>query len=472
MKFSELSKIYDDRFNDIEITGISCDSRKVQEGSIFVCIEGTVSDGHDFAKSAYDNGASIIITQKDLSLDNQIVVDDTRKVYAQLCAAYFGNPAKSMKLIGVTGTSGKTTVTYMTKSLLEKAGYNVGLIGTIQNIIGDTILPAKNTTPDAYELHSLLALMKKAGCDYVVMEVSSHALDQKRVYGLHYDTAIFTNLSQDHLDYHNTMDEYFKAKSLLFSMCDHAIINIDDEYSERLISSLECPYTTFSAKKNSSTYSAKDIRYKQDGVNFNLVCDTGIGQIRMKTPGVFSVYNGMAAALAAIRAGVPFEKTAALLSDVQGVKGRVEIVPNDRDFTIIIDYAHTPDELINVLSMLGKIKKSRIITVFGCGGDRDRTKRPLMGNAVATFSDYAVVTSDNPRSENPASIIEDILPGMKGADYKVVENRRDAIEYAISIAKTDDIVLLAGKGHETYQILNDGTIHFDEREVVAEILKK
>lgn len=473
MKFSELyNKSID--IKDFEVNGVFCDSRRVTKDSVFVCIVGSAMDGHNFAKSAYDNGAGAIVCERDLGLSNQIIVEDSKAVYSTLCAAYFGNPAKSLKLIGVTGTSGKTSVTYMTKSLLEKQGKKVGLIGTIQNIIGNETLPAKNTTPDAYELQSLFSLMLKAGCEYVVMEVSSHALDQKRVYGLEFEAAIFTNLSQDHLDYHITIENYLQAKLKLFKMTKMAIVNVDDEYADKVIEACDCPVITFSAQRNEADYTAKEIKFNPDSVSYELVTNNNIGRVKISTPGIFSVYNSMAAGIAGITIGIPFNEVVASLREVATVKGRVELYPCDKDFSIVIDYAHTPDELENVCSMFNKIKKGRLVTLFGCGGDRDKTKRPIMGEVVSRLSDFAVVTSDNPRSEDPDAIIEDILVGMKDkkTPYKVIANRAEAIEYAIKNAKKDDVILLAGKGHETYQILNTGTIHFDEREVIEKVLSE
>lgn len=473
MKFSE---IYNgkEKIKDFEVSGVFCDSRKVTKNSVFVCIVGTVMDGHEYARSAYESGAGAIICERDLGLPNQIITDDSKAFYATLCAAYFGNPSKKLKLIGVTGTSGKTSVTYMTKKLLENQGKKVGLIGTIQNIIGTEILPAKNTTPDAYELQSLFSLMLKAGCEYVVMEVSSHALDQKRVYGLEFECAIFTNLTQDHLDYHITIENYLAAKLKLFKMSKKAIVNIDDEYANQVIAACECPVITFSANKNEADYTAKEIKFAPDSVSYELVTNCNIGRVKISTPGIFSVYNSMAAGIAGIAIGITFQDVVSGLRTVETVKGRVELYPCNNDFTPVIDYAHTPDELENVCNMLNGIKKGRLVTLFGCGGDRDKTKRPIMGEIAARLSDYVVVTSDNPRSEEPMAIIEDILVGMKNSKtpYKVIENRAEAIEYALKNAKKDDIILLAGKGHETYQILSTGTIHFDEREVIEKVLSE
>ena len=456
---------------ETEITGITCDSRQVKPGFAFVCITGAKSDGHDYAEKALESGAAAVIAERDLGLRNQIVVPDTHAAYADMCAKWFGNPAESLKLLGVTGTNGKTSVTYMMKKILEKSGYKVGLIGTIQNMIGDEIIAAHNTTPNAYELNSLFALMKAKGCTYVIMEVSSHALDQSRVYRLNFEAAMFTNLTQDHLDYHITMENYLAAKKKLFGMCKTAVINSDDPYSEELVKGLDCKIITYSLG-DSSTYSAKGVNYRPASVDYEFVSDSEIGHIKVNTGGKFTVYNSLCAAACAVEIGIPLSSVASALLDLKGVKGRAEVVPTGRDFTVIIDYAHTPDGLKNILSTFRECKKNRLISVFGCGGDRDKTKRPIMGNIAAHFSDYAIVTSDNPRTENPRAIIEDILEGMKGAviPVKVIENRTEAIKFAVSIAQKDDIIVLAGKGHETYQILNTGTIHLDEREVVAEAL--
>ena len=454
-----------------EITGITCDSRQVKSGFAFICINGAKSDGHDYAEKALENGAAVIVAERDLGISNQIVVPDTHAAYADMCAKWFGNPADSLKLLGVTGTNGKTSVTYMMKKILEKAGYKVGLIGTIQNMIGDEIIAAHNTTPNAYELNSLFALMKAKGCSYVIMEVSSHALDQSRVYRLDFEAAMFTNLTQDHLDYHITMENYLAAKKKLFSMCKTAIVNSDDPYSAELIKGLDCKVVTYSLG-DSSTYSAKGVNYRPASVDYVFVSDSEIGHIKVNTGGRFTVYNSLCTAACAVEIGIPLSTVASALSELQGVKGRAEVVTTGRDFTVIIDYAHTPDGLKNILSTFRECKKNRLIAVFGCGGDRDKTKRPIMGNIAAHFSDYAIVTSDNPRTENPSAIIKDILEGMKGAviPVKVIENRIEAIKFAVSIAQKDDIIVLAGKGHETYQILNTGTIHLDEREVVSEAL--
>jgi UDP-N-acetylmuramoyl-L-alanyl-D-glutamate--2,6-diaminopimelate ligase len=459
-------------FAELEISGVTDDSRKAGPGFAFVCIEGLTTDGHKYAAGAAGSGAAVIIAQRDTGVPNQILVADTRLAYSAMCAAYFGDPAKGLHLIGITGTNGKTTTSYLLKSIFEKAGYKVGLIGTIQNMIGEETLPAKNTTPDAYELNSLFSLMKKSGCSYVVMEVSSHALEQGRTAGLHFDTGVFTNLTRDHLDYHGTMENYLAAKRKLFEVCDLAVVNADDPSSGKLLEGLPCRRVSYSARSGEADYSAHNIVNRPGGVDFELVGLGVIGRVRFGTPGAFSVYNALAAGVAAVAMGLPFAGVVDWLSEAGHVKGRMETVETGRDFSIIIDYAHTPDGLENVLTALRGTVSGRLVAVFGCGGDRDRTKRPIMGEIAARLSDYVIVTSDNPRSEDPGTIIEDILKGMEGTEtpFVVYENRAEAIRHAVGNARPGDVIVLAGKGHETYQILSTGTVHLDEREIAAEAL--
>lgn len=458
---------------NIEISGVTCDSRKVESGFAFVCINGAVDDGHKYAANAVSRGAAVIIAEHTTGNTNEIIVADTHETYSNMCAAWFGNPADSLKLIGVTGTNGKTSVSYMLKSIFEYFGHKVGLIGTIQNIVGNEIIPTKNTTPDAYELNRLFDLMKRNGCTYVVMEVSSHALDQKRVFGLNFEVAIFTNLTQDHLDYHLTMENYLDAKKKLFKMCKTAVINADDKYVNALIEGIDCRVVTYSMG-DSADYSAKAVKFYPDCVEYELVSNNILNHIKFGTGGKFSVYNSMCSIISALEVGFPILEVADAISKMSGIKGRAEVVPTNRDFTVIIDYAHTPDGLKNILSTFRDCEKNRVIVLFGCGGDRDKTKRPIMGNIAVRYADYVIVTSDNPRSEEPMEIIKDIMVGTDGikTPVKVIENRIEAIKYAVSIAQKDDIIVLAGKGHETYQILRDGTIHLDEREIIKEAISE
>ena len=459
---------------DTEIVSITCDSRRVEEGCLFVCIEGTAVDGHRFAAAAQQAGAAAVVVQKDMGLHTQLMAENTRMAWAQICANWFGHPASRLKMIGITGTNGKTTTTTLIKSMLEHEGYKVGLIGTIHNLIGDRVLPARHTTPDPYDLQSLLALMVVEGCDYCVMEVSSHALDQRRVAGCTYEAGVFTNLTQDHLDYHGTMENYMLAKKELFSISRCGIVNHDDAWAAAISDGVACPLTTYSAKDDAADYVARNIRYRADGVDFELVGVGKIGRVNMQIPGQFSVYNGLCAATVCLQLGMPFDRVVEALSAAAGVKGRAEVVPTGRDFTVVIDYAHTPDGLDNICRTLKQCCAGRLVTLFGCGGDRDKTKRPLMAQAAAALSDFLVVTSDNPRSEDPAAIIDDIVAGLADSTtpYTVVVNRVEAIHWAIANAQPGDTILLAGKGHETYQILADETIHLDEREVVAEALAR
>lgn len=473
MKLFELLNDVKTEYADLEITAVTCDSRQVTEGCAFVCIDGVVMDGHKFANDALNKGAAVIIAQKDLGLSNQIIVPDSRMAFAKMSANWFNNPAKKLKVIGVTGTNGKTSVSYMIKQILEETGKKVGLIGTIQNVIGDEVLPSKNTTPSSYELNSMFQLMLNSGCEYCVMEVSSHALEQNRVYGIDFEIAIFTNLTQDHLDYHITMENYMNAKKKLFSNAKTAILNMDDSYYSAMAKGLNCKMVTYSTTSDEADYTAKDIRLKPDGTEYLL---SGIGKLqRIKTMigGKFTPYNTMAAAAAVLELGISLETVASAIAKMTGVKGRAEVVPTNRDFTVIIDYAHTPDGLENILKTFSEFDKNRLICLFGCGGDRDKTKRPKMAAVAAKYSDYVIVTSDNPRTEEPMAIIDDILVGLTDTKtkYEVIENRIEAINKAIQMARADDIIVLAGKGHETYQILKTETIHLDEREVVAEALK-
>ncbi len=458
-------------FDDIEISSVEYDSRNVKEGSVFVAIEGYATDGHKYIDMAVKNGACAVVCQKDVEVTGaiRILVPDTRKALASLSAAYCSYPADKMKMIGITGTNGKTTITYLVKAILEFKGHKVGLIGTNQNMIGSKVLESSRTTPESLELHKLLKEMYENGTEYVVMEVSSHSLYLDRVYGINFEIGAFTNLTQDHLDFHKTMDEYAKAKAKLFSMAKKGIINADDSFFDIISKNATASVAKYSAKNKSDIY-AKNIKYSSKGVTFEAITPIARENIRLNIPGEFSVYNALCAIGITLSLGVSISDIAKALTLEKGVKGRAEVVNIPADFTVMIDYAHTPDGVENILSTVKGFAKGRIITLFGCGGDRDKTKRPIMGRIAAEKSDVCIVTSDNPRSEDPMSIINDIIVGIKEItdDFVVIENRKEAIEYAIKEAKKDDIILLCGKGHETYQILNTGTIEFDERKVVKE----
>lgn len=475
MKISELLQNVPTRgaYTDAELTDITDKSNAVTVGCVFVCIRGARFDGHTVACDAEKNGAVLIVAEHDTGAKNQVLVENTRSAYALLCAAFYGYPAKQLTLIGVTGTNGKTTTTMLLHGVLTQAGITAGLVGTVENRVGTKAYPASLTTPDCKDLQRLFREMADGGCTHCVMEVSSQALSQHRVDGCHFKIALFTNLTQDHLDYHGDFEHYLQAKKQLFTKADIAVLNTDDANACKMTEGLSLKTITFSVRQNDTDYTAKNVICTANGVQYELLGRGDIGRVQLKIPGHFTVYNSMGAAICAIEAGVPFEQACANLAQSRGVPGRVEVVPTDTDYTVLIDYAHSPDGLENVITSLREISEKRIITVFGCGGDRDRTKRPKMGKIVGDLADVAVVTSDNPRSENPQSIVTDILAGMRDckAKVEVIVDRTEAIRYALSIAKKGDVVLLAGKGHETYQILNTGKIHYDEREVVAQILK-
>lgn len=456
---------------DCDITAVTNDSRKAAPGTAFVCIRGRVTDGHRYAVSALEKGASAIICEEDLGLENQVIVPDSHMVYGKMAANFHGNPAKKMRLVGVTGTKGKTTVTNLIKTVLTLAGGKVGLIGTVQNEIGDEILESKNSTPEAMELQGLYKKMADAGCGWCVMEVSSHALDQHRTGDSFYDTAVFTNLTHEHLDYHSDMEDYFLAKAKLFSACRTAVIGTGDPYGRRLAGMVNVPFLTFDPDGDADL-TAKNITCHADSVDFTLCMNGEEYPLHFNMPGIFSVKNALAAAGVCLQLGISPDLIVKGLASVKGVRGRIEIIPTGRDFTVITDYAHTPDSIENVLGALRSTVKGRLTVLFGCGGDRDRTKRPLMAAAAARHADHLIVTSDNPRTEDPEAIIAEILPGLEGSDVsrETIVNRREAIFHAVKTAKPGDTIVLVGKGHEDYQIIGTEKFHFDEREVVAEAL--
>ena len=461
--------------SDIGINKIEYDSRKVTQNDVFVAVRGYKTDGHNYIEQAIKNGAAAVIAEEHTENIKvcEIITDNTRKALSLVSAAYYGYPSKKMKLIGITGTNGKTTTTYLVKSILEFAGYKVGLIGTNQNMIGSKVIPTERTTPESLELQKLFADMVAEGVEYCVMEVSSHSLCLDRVYANPFYIGAFTNLTQDHLDFHKTMEEYAKAKSILFTMCERAVVNADDKYVNAIIENADCKVVKYGINKKSDIL-AKNIKYNQRGVLFEVETPFGSENIRLDIPGEFSVYNALCAIGVCQGTGVGISDIAKALILAKGVKGRAEVLSTPTDYTVMIDYAHTPDGLENIIGTVKGFCRGRVITVFGCGGDRDATKRPKMGKIAGDLSDFCVVTSDNPRTEDPDAIIKDILSGMTDvkAEYVAICDRTEAIEYAMRIAKENDIIILAGKGHETYQILKDKTIHYDEREIVRDILAK
>lgn len=488
-------KVYNDKSLDtIFVSGIKYNSKAVSEGDIFVSMPGTKTDGTLYIDEAIKNGARVIIAQKEIPFHYKdiplIIVDDAQTALAELSAKFYDYPTKKILLIGVTGTNGKTTVTYLLESIFSAAGFKVGVIGTINYRFNNKIIPAENTTPFPSDLQKLIYEMLQSGVEVVVMEVSSHALAQKRVHGCEFDIAIFTNLSSEHLDYHHTMEEYFNAKSLLFRSMTHqkkecfkdlkigrkvCVINYDDPYGRRLIDLCSIKdillYSKGSKNKNGK-YTAVNVQYSHSGTEFEIIKNNNLRvKITTQLIGEFNVYNILAAFTAAHSQEIETKYITEGIKNVRLIPGRLEKVDIPKDFTVIIDYAHTPEALQKVLSTLKLIPHNRLITVFGCGGDRDRSKRPLMGSIAVTMSDYVIVTSDNPRTEDPERIILDIEVGIKKTgkqNYEIIVDRKQAIFKALSLARKNDIVLLAGKGHENYQILGVEKVHFDEREIVKE----
>lgn len=456
---------------DVEVRGVECDSRKVGKDNVFVAIRGYETDGNKYIKSAFENGACAFITdKKSTGGKSKILVRDARKALAQAAKNFYGDPTRDMKIIGITGTNGKTTVTYLIKHALEQTGAVCGLIGTNQNMIGDKVIETERTTPESNELWKLFAKMRDEGCTHVIMEVSSHSLELSRVHGIEYEVGAFTNLTQDHLDFHKTMEKYEEAKSKLFEQSKIGVINFDDAAGRRMIDKKATKLISYSAKDSSADYVAKNIRTSPTSVEFEFVGIETIGRIELQIPGKFSVYNALCAVSVLLTLGISLPEIAKSMRCVKGVKGRAEVVPTDTDYTVMIDYAHSPDGLENILRTVKEIAQGRVIAVFGCGGDRDATKRPKMGRIAAQYADVVIVTSDNPRTEDPDAIIDDIVPGIEELTkkYKRIADRREAIFHALDIAKTGDIVVLAGKGHETYQEINHVKHHMDEREIVKE----
>lgn len=462
--------------DDLEIREIQYDSREVKDGDLFICIEGYSTDGHKYIDGAYSKGAQAIICSKkveNLPDCTVIMVEDSRKALASAAANYYGHPADKLKVIGITGTNGKTTSTFMMKSVLEAAGYKVGLIGTISNYIGNRKIPSHRTTPESLELQKLFKDMVDDGVSYCVMEVSSHSLYLDRVYGVKFAQAIFTNLTQDHLDFHKTFEKYYDAKIILFKNAKSSIINIDDEYGERVYRDSNGTKITYSIDKTSDIC-AKNIHMHSRGVSFDVTYKNRMVHINLNIPGKYNVMNALGSMGACLEEGISIDIVKKGLENMLCVPGRCEIVTQNYNlgYEVIVDYAHTPDGLENILKTAKEFTKGKLISVFGCGGDRDNTKRPIMGKIGTELSDLAVITSDNPRTEDPMSIIKEIVDGIQKDNYIVVENRKDAIKKAMELAQKDDVIVVAGKGHEDYQILKDKTIHFDEREVIAEIVKE
>ena len=469
----------------VEITGnaqtvigtLTADSRAKCDAGLFFCIRGGKVDAHDFAPQAVANGCCALVVERKLEIDcPQVVVTDVRAAMTRIASAFNGHPERRMKLVGVTGTKGKTTTTYLFKSIIESAGMRCGIIGTTGCIAGKTKLPSHLTTPDPIEMFEILRIMADAGVEVVCMEVSAHALYLRKLVGVVFEAAAYTNLSQDHLDFFGTMDQYFAAKKMLFSnnMTRNAAVNVDEETAQAVCESLTCPLLTYGISGKADLF-ARDIEITETGVSFTIsLRNLHAERIHLLLTGMFNVYNALAAAACALILGVQLEDIKKGLEAVVSVPGRVEMLKTQTPYRMILDYSHSPDALENILRTVREFCRGRIILVFGCGGDRDKGKRPIMGEIAGRLSDYAILTSDNPRKEDPMAILAAIEAGIKptGAKYEVIENRRDAIRQAMEMAVSGDIIVLAGKGHETYQDIGGVKHPFDEKVIVAELLEE
>ncbi len=471
-----------------EVCHITADSRTVQEGSLFICLVGATVDGHSFVEKAVQDGAVAVVVSKPVTVPDHVAViyvEDTRQALQAAVPFFYDYPASKMRMIGVTGTNGKTTTTHIIAHLLRSQGYTVGVIGTVHILIDDQSYPIHNTTPDVADLQQILQQMVDAGVTHCIMEVSSHALALGRTAGVEYDTAVFTNLTQDHLDFHKTFDNYLAAKAKLFKQVSAsyqvkegkgAVINVDDAYGQSIVDVTTSPMITYSTEGKGSM-NASDLTVTAKSSQFTLNYDGKSYPISTKIVGMFNVYNTLAAVGATLYEGLSMEEIVKGLATFTAVPGRFELIEEGQDFAVVVDYAHTPDGLENILQTAKKIVENRILVVFGCGGDRDATKRPIMGRIAAQFGDRVFVTSDNPRTEDPVQIVKDVEVGVReglhdDVTYEVIVDRREAIHKAIAEATTGDVVIIAGKGHEDYQILKDETIHFDDREVAREALKE
>jgi len=470
---------------DRDITGITYDSRRVMPGNLFVAVRGTHTDGHRFVNMAIDRGAAAVVLEEDASLSpraTRIKVRDARRTMALAADRFYHHPSQGLKVVGVTGTNGKTTTAFMVKSILEAAGVKAGLLGTVQYEIGSRIIPASRTTPESVEIQDMFSQMLRTGCGGVAMEVSSHALDQHRVDGVDFDVAIFTNLTQDHLDYHGSMEHYFEAKAKLFGMlgamrkAGRAVVNADDEYGRRLVGRLGGDHAVVTyGVLSDATIQALDVRVSADGTYFVVRTPQGTRPIQLPLIGRYNVYNALAAISAGLALGIDFALIERALATMHPVRGRLEPVPTKHGFHVYVDYAHTEDALRNVLSTVHELTKGRLIVVFGCGGDRDKGKRAPMGRVAHELADFAILTSDNPRTEDPQEILRQVAAGFPpGTDAKhlIIEDRREAILRALEMARPGDTVLIAGKGHETYQEFANITVPFNDRQVVEDYLSQ
>ncbi|WRP08357.1 UDP-N-acetylmuramoyl-L-alanyl-D-glutamate--2,6-diaminopimelate ligase [Rossellomorea aquimaris] len=463
-----------------DISNIANHHKKVKNGDLFICINGLEVDSHSFAPQAEKNGAAAILAERSIEVNVPvIIVPDTKKAMAILADYFYKQPSHQLLLVGVTGTNGKTTTTHLIDQVLTHCGMKTGLIGTMHIKVGDELQVSHNTTPDSLTLQQTFKQFYDKGVRSAIMEVSSHALHQGRVHGCDYDIAVFTNLTQDHLDYHKSMDDYRNAKGLLFSQLGntyfkkspkYAIINKDDEAADFFIRATAAHVFTYGLSPSADFY-ARDIVLKATESAFTLVSPFGKKEMVLHLAGQFNVYNALAAIATASAAGIPIEDSVRSLERAHGVRGRFETISEGQPFSVIVDYAHTPDGLKNVLETIQSITKGKVIVVVGCGGDRDKIKRPIMAEIACDYGDFAIFTSDNPRTEDPESILEDMESGVVGKQYRLIVDRKEAIKQALSLAKADDIVLIAGKGHETYQIIGTNVFDFDDREVARQIIK-
>ncbi len=471
MLISKLLKAIDIEYKnqDADIRLITDDSRKCCENSVFVCTK----KGTDYVKQAVEKGAVLVVSEMALDV-NCVVVENARKAFAVMSAEFFDNCHKRLRLIGVTGTNGKTTTAEMIHRIISLSGRKCGLVSTVRNTDGDSDKEALCTTPDPFTLHGIFSEIYRKGGEFCVVECSSQGLHQERLYGLNFETAVLTNIGRDHLDYHEDEESYISAKKKLFMHSDRAVINLDDEKADEFIASSKGKVITYSLKKDEADFTAKCIKPGEEGSDYAFVGDSIIHRIKLNVPGEFNVSNSMAALCVALRFDISLDCAAAAIRSFYGVKGRMEVVPLNEEYKVIIDYAHTPESLRQLLLTVSAFKKGRVIAVFGCGGNRDKQKRAVMGQTVCELADIAIVTSDNPRHENPSDIIDDILSGMEKTRIPVYirENRDKAVMFALKIAEKNDIILLCGKGHETYQITGNEKISFDEREKVLGFIKK
>ena len=457
---------------EAEVTGLVCDSRKVKKGDLYFCLPGLRVDGHNFAKAAADAGAAALVVERKLPVDlPQVLVEDARAAMSYMAQCFYGYPAREMHGVGITGTKGKTTTSFLVRAIARHAGHKVGLMGTVCTYIGEEEEPASLTTPDPIDVQSLLRRMKDAGCDFYVMEVSAHALDLRKLVGMKFDQGIFTNFSQDHLDYFGTMETYRRAKEKFFDpfYIGHAVVNADDEAGKYMLGRV--PATTYGVSVPADAY-ANEIEILESGVSYRLHWKDVVLPLHLHISGIFNVYNSMAAAVACLEMGISPENVKAGLESVTVVPGRIEPLPTHTPYRVILDYAHSPASLESILKTIRQFTRGRLICVFGCGGGRDKEKRPIMGEISGRLADFSVLTSDNPRLEDPMDILRAIEEGIKRTTgpYVVIENRREAIRYAMQMGQPGDVIVLAGKGHETYQDIGGKKHPFDEKVVVREIL--